>query len=112
MSQQRKLRSKLSFDVDEAEAGDGPPPPPPASKKESSKPKKSTLLSFGDDEEPLATGSKHNKKDKGSAKVSKFHRGSSASPAPLPAAADQGAAHKPTAGERQTKLMSSFRSAL
>lgn len=104
MSKQRKLRSKLSFDADDAEAADAPPPPPPAStssKKESgSKPKKSTLLSFGDDDEPLSTSSKHKKKDKGSAKVSKFSRGAAAVPAPVAATAvDPGAAHKPTAGE-------------
>jgi hypothetical protein len=104
MSKQRKLRSKLSFDADEAEAADAPPPPPPASinsKKESgSKPKKSTLLSFGDDEEPLSTSSKHKAKDKGSAKVSKFSRGAAAVSAPVAAAVvDPGAAHKPTAGE-------------
>jgi hypothetical protein len=105
MSKQRKLRSKLSFDADEAEAADAPPPPPPASisskKESSSKPKKSTLLSFGDDEEPLSTSSKHKKKDKGSAKVSKFSRGAATVSAPVAAAAavDPGAAHKPTAGE-------------
>jgi hypothetical protein len=94
MSKQRKLRSKLSFDEDEA--GDAPPPPPPAaSKKESSKPKKSSLLSFGDDEEASLSSSKP-KKDK--AKVSKFHRANVSSSAG-DAAAAAAAPTRPSAGE-------------
>jgi hypothetical protein len=102
MSKQRKLRSKLSFDADEAEAADAAPPPPPTStsgaKKDPSKPKKATLLSFGDDEEPLSTSSSSKAKKK--EKVSKFHRGGAA-PAPTPGAVDAGAAHKPPAGAKE-----------
>jgi hypothetical protein len=102
MSKQRKLRSKLSFDADESEAADAPPPPPAptGTKKDGSfKPKKSAMLSFGDEEEPLTSSSsgKAKKKDKGSAKPSKFNRGAAAAPVALSTAADA-AAYRPTAG--------------
>jgi hypothetical protein len=108
MSKQRKLRSKLSFDEDEA--GDAPPPPPPAaSKKDSSKPKKSSLLSFGDDDEAALTLAKP-KKDK--AKVSKFHRGnvssSAGDAAAAPAAPTQPSAGMPTLHNVVFKISSVF----
>jgi hypothetical protein len=95
MSKQRKLRSKLSFDEDEA--GDEPPPPPPAAgKKDSSKPKKSSLLSFGDDEEGSLALAKP-KKDK--AKVSKFHRANISGSTSDGATAAAAASARPSAGK-------------
>eukprot|EP00775_Hariotina_reticulata_P001896 gene1896-2230_t len=103
MSKQRNLRSKLSFDNDEAT--DAVPAPPiniskqkDSNKKDSTKSKTAALLSFGDDEESVVAKLK-SRKDKST--VSKFHRSNlAAAPAP--------ATHRQSGGEYTSEKLAAL----